>query len=319
MLETPVAFLIFNRPETTRRVFAEIAQARPKRLLVVADGPRSATESEKCQAARKVVEEVNWDCEILTNYSDVNLGCKRRISSGLNWVFDICEEAIILEDDCLPTQSFFRFCKEMLGRYREDDRVMMISGNNFQFGRKRGSHSYYFSCYAHIWGWASWRAAWRYYDLEMSRWPMLRDTHWLYDILGDEKAVNHWANVLDQNYQGRVDSWDIQWIFTCWVNSGLTAISNQNLVSNIGFGVDATHTKSDIYGVADLPSYELGFPLDHPMDVVRDRAADQFTFENMFARETDNSSIYMRFGRRLFAALPDPIRNSILELRARLG
>ena len=142
MLNTPVAFLIFNRPETTHRVFAEIARARPRRLLIVADGPRSEADADKCRAARAVIERVDWQCDILTNYSDINLGCKRRISSGLSWVFEQCEEAIVLEDDCLPDPTFFRFCAELLDKYRNDQRIMMISGNNFQSGYVRGTSSY---------------------------------------------------------------------------------------------------------------------------------------------------------------------------------
>ena len=154
MTSTPVAFIIFNRPDTTKRVFAEIAKARPPKLLVIADGPRAdhPADVEKCAAVRAIIDGVDWDCEVLKNYSDVNLGCKRRVSSGLDWVFDTVEEAIILEDDCLPHPTFFRFCEEMLEKYRDDKRIAMISGDNLQFGRKRTGYSYYFSRYPHIWG-----------------------------------------------------------------------------------------------------------------------------------------------------------------------
>lgn len=151
-LTTPVAFLVFNRPDTTIRVFEEIRRARPPKLLVVADGARADRpgEAEKCAQVRAIVEQVDWECGVLKNYADDNMGCKRRISSGLDWVFANVEEAIILEDDCLPHPSFFRFCEELLRRYRDDERVMMISGDNFQFGKKRTDYSYYFSKYPHI-------------------------------------------------------------------------------------------------------------------------------------------------------------------------
>lgn len=319
ILQVPVAFLIFNRPETTRRVFAEIARAKPARLLVVADGPRSEAEAEKCYAARAAVEQIDWECEVSKNYSDLNLGCKRRVSSGLTWVFEQCEEAIILEDDCLPHPTFFRYCAELLQKYRDDNRVMMIGGSNFQFGNSRGPYSYFFTSYTQIWGWASWRRAWRHYNLEMSQWPSLRDTSWLKDILGDENAVRHWKEVLDLNHEGKIDSWDIQWMFTCWVKGGLTAVSNKNLVSNIGFDDDATHTKTDIYGVAGLPTVEIDFPLKHQPLVSRDNEADQFTFNRIFAREVDRPNLYRRFARKLLATLPDPMRNSITALRAKWG
>ncbi len=153
-VETPVAFLVFNRPDLTARVFAEIAKVRPKKLLVVADGPRPKRpeDSEKCAAVRSIIDQADWDCEVLKNYSDTNLGCRHRVSSGLNWVFDTVDRAIILKDDVLPHPTFFRFCDELLDRYADDERVGAICGCNFQDGMKRGPCSYYFSRYNHVWG-----------------------------------------------------------------------------------------------------------------------------------------------------------------------
>jgi hypothetical protein len=312
-LETPVAFLLFNRPETTARVFAEIARARPRRLLVVADGPRTPEEAPKCAAARAVIDRVDWDCEVLTNYSDVNLGCKRRVSSGLDWVFEQCEEAIVLEDDCMPHPTFFRYCAELLNYYRDDARVMMISGNNFQRGQKRGSGSYYFSCYTHIWGWASWRRAWQWYDVEMKRWPVLRDTPWLADWHGDRAAAGHWRLVLEKCFAGQMDTWDIQWMFSCWTRQGLAALPNINLVSNVGFGAEATHTKEDIYGVAELPAEPMAFPLKHPAAIEIRRDADRYTFERIFAREGEHPGQIARLRRKAWIAMPAPLRRFLSD------
>jgi hypothetical protein len=313
MLEVPVAFLIFNRPETTRRVFAEIAHAKPKKLLVIADGPRSEEEAKKCEAARAIIDQVDWDCDVLTNFSSVNLGCKLRVSSGLDWIFEQCEEAIILEDDCLPHPTFFLYCAELLEKYRDDERVMGISGNNFQFGISRGSYSYYFSCYAHIWGWASWRRAWRNYDVNMSQWPLLRETSWLQGILDDSAAVRHWREALDKNFEGQVDSWDIQWMFACWAHNALTVLPNVNLVSNIGFGVEATHTKNDIYEVAELPWGNLTLPLKHPPTIARNKDADDFTFNRVFSREVERPGLPRKIGRRLLASLPPLLKNYLVH------
>lgn len=183
-LQTPVVFFIFDRPDTTARVFAEIARGKPPKLLLVADGPRPdhPGEAEKCAAARAVVEQVDWPCEALTDYAETNLGCRRRVSSGLDWVFATVEEAIILEDNCLPHPTFFRFCEELLERYRDDERVMRISGGNHKFGRKIGTDSYYFTRYAHVWGWASWRRAWRYYDVNMKSWMSATDKRAFLDV-----------------------------------------------------------------------------------------------------------------------------------------
>jgi hypothetical protein len=283
-LTTPIAFLIFNRPDTTARVFEAIRQAKPPKLLVVADGlrPDRADDIEKCKAARAIIDGVDWDCEVLTNYSDVNLGCKSRVSSGLNWVFDTVEEALILEDDCLPHPSFFQFCEELLEYYRHDQRIMVISGDNFQFGRKRTEYSYYFSRYNHIWGWASWRRAWQYYDLKMKLWQEIRDGSWLESILGETQAVKYWTKIFQTAYDNKVDSWDYGWTFACWIQNGLTILPNVNLVSNIGFGADATHTSRAIQSVVNNPVREMSFPLQHPPFITRHFEADRFTWENIY-------------------------------------
>lgn len=278
-LATPVAFIIFNRPDTTERVFAEIAKAKPPKLLVVADGPRSNRfgEAEKVAATRAIIKRVDWDCEVLTNFSDVNLGCKRRVSSGIDWVFAQVEEAIILEDDCLPDPTFFRFCQELLERYRHDQRIGMISGDNFQFGRRRNDDSYYFSKYIHIWGWASWRNRWvGNYDVEMTKWPRIRDEGWLADMVGNSREAGDWHKTFERVYRGEIDTWDYQWVFANWVESRMSVMPSVNLISNIGFGPDATHTVGGS-NLANMPVGRMAFPITHPSGVFKNIQADQFT------------------------------------------
>lgn len=264
-----------------KKVFAEIAKAIPPKLLVIADGPRAdhPDDAGKCAAARAIIDRVDWDCEVLTNYSDVNMGCKRRVSSGLNWVFNTVEEAIILEDDCLPHPTFFRFCEELLEKYRDDERIAMISGDNFQLERKRTAHSYYFSRYTHIWGWASWRRAWENYDINMKLWPEIRDGDWLQDCLGDKKSARYWAKIFENTYNGKINSWGYTWIFACWVQGTLTILPNVNLVSNIGFGSEAVHTteKNELAGMETEP---MKFPISHPSYILRDSVADFITEKN---------------------------------------
>jgi hypothetical protein len=280
-LTTPLAFFIFNRPDTTTRVFEQIRQAKPVKLLVVADGPRATHPDDegKCAAARAVVEQVDWDCEVMKNYADTNLGCKTRMSSGLDWVFDTVAEAIILEHDTLPTSTFFRFCQELLEKYRDDQRIMMISGCNFQFGNRRTEDSYYFSRYVHCWGWAGWRRAWQSYDVNMALWPMIRDGGWLNDILDTDTGTEYWNRFFDATYLGYIDTWDYQWVFACWAQNGLSIMPNVNLVANIGFGSEATHTGNTASNVANLPVTAIDFPLEHPAFIVRDAFADKFTQE----------------------------------------
>ena len=283
-LTTPVAFIIFNRPDTTERVFAEIAKAKPPKLLVVADGGRTSREgeSEKVTATRAIIERVDWPCEVLTNFSDVNLGCKVRVSSGIDWVFEQVEEAIILEDDCLPDPTFFRFCQEMLNRYRDDLRVGMISGDNFQFGRSRNEDSYYFSKYVHIWGWASWRDRWQSsYDVDLKKWPFIRDGRWLIDILGNAKEASSWSHIFEKTFQGKIDTWDYQWVFANWIEGRINVIPNVNLISNIGFGEGATHTVT-LSSLANMLTASIVFPITHPVGILRNLTADMITFHSCF-------------------------------------
>ena len=280
-LSTPVIFIIFNRPDLTEIVFKAISQARPKKLLIIADGPRFSEEVVKCEEARSIINKVDWDCELLTDLSDINLGCKKRVSSGLDWAFGLVEEAIILEDDCLPTLSFFNFCQTLLEYYRFDERIMHISGNNFQFGKSRTPYSYYFSKYAHCWGWASWRRAWKYYDKDMKTWPELKKLKIFDTIYDDPHEQRYWTDIFDRTHEGNIDTWDYQWTFACWIQSGLSILPNVNLVSNIGFHGDATHTKGSSR-FANLPTKAMEFHLRHPEFVIRDAKADHFTQRTHF-------------------------------------
>lgn len=303
-MRTPVVFVIFNRPDVSARVFAEIARARPRTLLVIADGPRSdhPLDVERCASARALIDRVNWDCEVLKNYSDINLGCGCRPATGLSWVFDQVEEAIVLEDDCLPHPTFFRFCEEMLEKYRDDERIMHISGDNF-LPPRRQRFSYSFSSYCLSWGWATWRRAFQHYDQGIKLWPTLRDSSWLSEILGDPGAVTHWQRIFDRIYKqaGTSDVWDFQWLFTIWTRLGLAVLPNANLVSNIGFGEDATHTKGVKDKLADLPLREMTFPLRHPRRVARDQQTDQAIFEQLTG--ASRTASYRQLRDRVIAAL----------------
>ena len=282
-LNTPVAFIIFNRPDTTARVFAEISKARPPKLLVVGDGPRAhkAGEADRVAATRAIIEQVDWPCEILTNFSEINLGCKKRVSSGIDWIFKQVDEAIILEDDCLPDPSFFRFCQEMLERYRSDARVGMISGDNFQIGRAPGKDSYYFSKYTHIWGWASWRDRWQDYDVNMSVWPQVRDQGRLEDLVLEKSEAPYWQSIFEHVYRGEIDTWDYQWCFANLAMGRVNIIPSVNLISNIGFGAQATHTTAPS-PLANLPTLPMSFPLIHPEIRTRNRGADRYSDKRCF-------------------------------------
>ena len=278
---TPVIFLIFRRPNLTARVFEAIRQAQPAKLLVVADGPRYKADVELCQQARAIVEQVDWECEVLRNYSEANLGCRKRVSSGLDWAFRHVEQAIILEDDCLPHPSFFYYCEALLDRYREDRRVMVISGNNFQDGQQRTNDSYYFSKYNHCWGWATWRSAWEHWEFDAQRWIDFRNAGLMHSVCNDPCEAKYWTDAFDKLFfEKTLDIWDYAWTFACWSQSGLTVLPSVNLVSNIGFGSEATHTfGNSIY--SNMPTHEI-IPINHPLFVVRHQEADDYTFNHHF-------------------------------------
>jgi len=289
--------LIYNRPSTTERVFETIRQTKPTKLLVVADGPRSdkADEAAKCTAARAIPERVDWPCDVLTNYAEANLGCRRRISSGLDWVFSQVEEAIILEDDCLPHPDFFSFCEELLGRYRHDERVMHINGSNFQPNRLKSPHSYYFSRYPHVWGWASWRRAWQFFDVHLRQWADARCRRRYLETFADSWERRFWKQKLNAVSAGLQDTWDYQWSFACISQRSFSPTPVVNLISNIGCGPEALHTEnlSDLF--ANRATGELGFPLRHPNDVSTELSADEYVARNSYWRPDILRRIILRF------------------------
>jgi hypothetical protein len=275
--QTPILFIIFNRPDTAIQVFGEIKKIKPSKLYVVADGPRANKEGEKekCEETRKIIDLVDWECEVFRNFSDINLGCKKRVSSGIDWFFENVEQGIILEDDCLPDQSFFRFCEELLDKYKNDERIGMISGDNFQFGRVKNEASYYFSRYSHIWGWATWRRAWQKYDVNISSWPQIKKDKILNKVFNNRRDVYYWSAIFNDVYNNKIDTWDYQWSFTCFVNNYLSAMPSVNLISNIGFNQgEATHTKR-VSKFSNMATSELAFPLKNPESIIRSVESDK--------------------------------------------
>ena len=280
----PVVMIIFNRPETTARVFEVIRRIRPKQLLIVADGPRPdrPDDTTKCAAARKIVTRIDWDTELQTDFAAENLGCGPRLATGITWAFEQVEEAIILEDDCLPDPSFFPFCAELLARYRNDERIMHIAGSNFQFGRGSAQFSYYYSRFAHVWGWASWQRAWQHFDYDMKLWPDVRAGDLLPNWLNSRGVVRKWRKSFDWFYgPGKCATWDYQWQLACWLQHGLGIVPSRNLVANIGFGVEATHTDKESPFSA-MPVQPMSFPLHHPPYMIRLRHADDITEKTLY-------------------------------------
>ncbi len=284
--DKPILFIIFNRPDTTKLVFEAIRNAQPKQLFIAADGPRLNNEGdiEKCKTARAVALPVDWNCEVRTLFRDTNLGCKKAVSSASGWFFQNVEEGIILEDDCLPAQSFFPFCAEMLTRFRHSTRIMHINGSNFQDGLKRSDCSYGFARYAHVWGWATWRRCWTLYDVNIRSWPTFYTKRKIGKILSNKVMQLHWNHYFFQLFKQEVDTWDVQWVYTIWNQDGCTIQPEVNLVTNIGFRQDATHTTATNSLVGNVPSTNITFPLNHPTVIDIDNSYDWHTF----LKETGN-------------------------------
>lgn len=272
--KSAVLFVIFNRPYTTTRVFEQIRAAKPARLYVAADAPRpdNADDALLCKQTRAIIDRIDWDCELKTLFNETNKGCKSSVSAAVTWFFNNEEEGIILEDDCLPSNSFFKFCDTLLERYRDDTRIRHITGCNLQLGKKWGDFSYYFSNRVHIWGWASWRRVWSEYDLHLSKYqePEIRER--LQNIYQDPLVVESWLNIFKDVKAGRVNSWGYPLDFINFFNNGLVIIPNENLISNIGFGDGATNTVSEsVY--ANLPLGEIDEITD-PVFILPEKRAD---------------------------------------------
>ena len=272
MFQTPILFIIFNRPDTSAIVFQKIREIKPRQLFIAADGARQDKpgEKERCQQTRDLIlEGVDWECEVKTLFRDQNVGCGRACSGAVNWFFENVEQGIILEDDCVPDLSFFSYCENLLDYYKDNEKVMHISGNNFQLSYT-SEHSYYFSSSCYIWGWATWRRAWKLYDFQMTNYTNSWDFS---EYVAGYDEVSYWRNIFSLTKKGLIDTWDYQWFFSCWYHKGLSIMPQYNLVTNIGFRPDATHTKWDIFIISNMKRYCIN-ELNHPPLVARNKMAD---------------------------------------------
>lgn len=280
-LNTPILFLIFNRPDNTSRVFAEIKKTRPKKLFIAADGARKDKEGEQklCDLTRKtVIENIDWDCEVKTLFREENMGCGKAVSSAITWFFQNVEQGIILEDDCLPHPDFFPFCEELLNKYKDNEKILHISSNNYQDGVIRGDGSYFFSENVEIWGWATWKRTWNKYKFSLE---YLDDTD-IFNTLKNTSLVEenkkHLASIFLKMKNKMIDTWDYQYVYTILSNKGICIMPNVNLVSNIGFGENSTHTKENTSIYANCEVYPI-MPLIHPTKIQLNTDADKYFYQ----------------------------------------
>lgn len=259
----PVLFIIFKRYDTTVKVFERIREAKPKKLYVAADGPRNAGEKEMCDKTRSVISLVDWDCEVLTLFRDDNIGCKYMPYESISWFLEHEAEGVILEDDCVPDPSFFPFMEQMLERYRDDSRIGMIAGHSDVSIPL--PTSYVFSRFKACWGWATWRRAWQFMDLELENYDYRKEVAPL--MVYEPGRVAHWLTALDLIDQHKVNAWDWPWYFSQAAQNLLCVFPSRSLVSNIGFGEDGTHCLGEAPPEA-LASFPMEFPLVHPRTVI---------------------------------------------------
>lgn len=281
LFKIPILFLVFNRPKETLLVFERIREIRPKYLYIAADGARNYHENDiiNCREVKKIVNKIDWDCELKTLYRQENLGCKLAVSSAINWFFNQVEEGIILEDDCYPDLSFFLFCEQLLKYYKNDSKIMLIGGNNFH--NTVSSCSYYFSRYPHIWGWATWKRAWEKYQLEVQHnSEQIRTV--IHYVFKNHSERKHWTKLMEKVRNNEINTWDYQWTYSIWKNDGIVITPAVNLVRNLGFDDNSTHTSLIDKSISFLVEQKMSFPLKHPATFDVDIISDGCTYKNNF-------------------------------------
>lgn len=296
----PIIFMLFRRPVETQKVFDRIRQARPRQLFVVGDGARNPEEAQLVQATRRIVEQVDWECDVRTSYATENMGLSERFRTGLSWAFSMVDQAVILEDDCVPDLTFFRFCQELLVRFRENERVMAIGGVNFHSHRYCPPTSYYFARYSRIWGWATWARAWQHYDPAMTAFSQDPDG-WTRAHFSNPREARYYRDIWSRVLAGEINSWGYRWSYSLINRDGLSALPSHNLVTNIGWGELATHT-SKISPLAYVPAQPMSFPMTHPTHIERDHRAE----EHMRRSQGVGLSRYERLVQRVYRKLGTP-------------
>ena len=286
-MTTAVLFIIFNKPKTTQTVFEAIRLAKPIRLYIAADGPRENKSGEKelCEQTRKIAQNVDWDCEVKTLFQKENLGCGKAVSHAISWFFENEEMGIILEDDCLPHQSFFKYCEELLEKYKNNEKIGIISGNNHQRGRKIGDFSYYFSDIANTWGWATWARSWNDFRLNVNELDENLVLNEIKKLFPEKKFNNFWIKIYKKMKKIETDIWDYQFYFSQIAKNRIFIDPNVNLVSNIGYNdINATHTFDKYSPLANIPVQAMEFPLKHPMEISVNHKADRFILDNVYLK-----------------------------------
>jgi len=283
LFKTPILFLIYNRPDLTKQVFEKIREVKPLHLYVAADGPRAdkSGDNELYRRTREVVSLIDWECDVKFLFRDENLGCGRAVSEAITWFFEHVEEGVILEDDCLPSITFFKYCEVLLKIYRYNNNIMHIGGTNFQTGFKRGNADYYFSKIPHVWGWATWKNSWLNYIYSLERYSIEEINEVVIRNTPNKIICDYWLNVFKSIATNAIDTWDYQWQFAIWKNDAISITPQKNLISNIGFSNDATHTHDPLSPASqnEVFNFEIKYLLSK---VVVNIKADLYTYKKIY-------------------------------------
>ena len=282
-MNTPILLIIFNRPQKIESLIDSLRIIKPTKIFIAADGPRKNKDGERelCSKTRDMISLIDWPCEIHKNFQETNLGCKYGPITAIDWFFENVDSGIILEDDCIPNFDFYNYCRELLAKYEDTPQVMHISGNNFQDDKLRGdtNSSYYFSKYTHSWGWATWRRAWSLFHKAVADFDSFNKENKISKVPIGRPAQKYWIKNFIQTING-TDSWDSLWLYTVWYNSALAILPQKNLVNNIGFGNDATHTKTKSIKT-NTSTHNLS-KIIHADKIFKDEIADKYTFQKLF-------------------------------------
>lgn len=287
----PVLIIAFNRPKITENLIKELKKIKPKEIFFAVDGPRKNNKEDKIKVkeTQEVIKNIDWPCKVKKLIRTENKGCKYGPAEAIDWLFKNVDKGIILEDDCLPNKSFFKFCEQLLEKYKDDERIMHISGTNYNRNWKSNLDSYYFSKYPFIWGWATWRRAWNKYDIEMKNYEIFKKETYLKQIFPNKLEAMTIKKGFKTVYKTNFTAWDHQWLYTVISNNGLSIVPNENLITNIGMGADATHTNTKLEEKRSLPTKELKFPLKHPEFILQNKESDKYYFKWIFIQKIINT------------------------------
>lgn len=282
-MDVPVLLIGFNRPDQTKQVIDRLVGIGATNVYVAIDGPRKGNDLDlhQCLEVQRIVDSAPWPGSVTKNYRTTNYGCRRGVSEAISWFFEHENEGIILEDDCLPDDTFFEYCRQLLNAFRENPRIGMVSGSTFFPFPEQGSPSYTFTRYPHIWGWATWKRAWDLYDDELASWGGPESL----DILdaasgGSRSFVRFWKRLLGSVYSGEIDTWDYVWSYSFWRAGFLSVSPGVNMITNIGFHSQATHTTAKPLGKNFRPDgHPMRLPLTHPPHIEPNQRLEKLTRE----------------------------------------